>query len=45
MGNRLDQVADQAGATDCLAKPLSMGAIKGLVEKYMPRPAPTPAGR
>ena len=39
MGNRLDQVADQAGATDCLAKPLSMAAIKGLVEKYLPRPA------
>lgn len=37
MGNRLEQVADQAGATDCLAKPLSIGAIKGLVEKYLPK--------
>ena len=37
MGNRLEQVADQAGATDCLAKPLSIGAIKALVEKYLPQ--------
>jgi CheY-like chemotaxis protein len=41
MGNRLDQVADQAGATDCMAKPVSMKALKGLVEKYLPRPAAT----
>ena len=39
MGNRLEQVADQAGATDCLAKPVSIAALKGLVEKYLPRPA------
>ena len=35
MGNRLEQVADQAGATDCLAKPLTLGAIKAVVEKYL----------
>lgn len=39
MGNRLEQVADQAGATDCLAKPLSIAALKGLVEKYLPKAA------
>ena len=38
MGNRLEQVADQAGATDCLAKPLSLLSIKNLVERYLPRP-------
>jgi len=41
MGDRLEQVADQAGATDCLAKPVSIAALKGLVEKYLPRPAPS----
>ena len=40
MGNRLEQVANQAGATDCLAKPVSIAALKGLVEKYLPRPPP-----
>jgi CheY-like chemotaxis protein len=39
MGNRLDLVADQAGATDCLAKPLTLGAIKAVVEKYLPKHA------
>lgn len=39
MGNRLEQVADQAGATDCLAKPLTLGAIKAVVEKYLPKHA------
>lgn len=39
MGNRLEQVADQAGATDCLAKPLSLGTLKATVEKYLPLPA------
>lgn len=38
MGNRLEQVANQAGATDCMGKPISLLAIKGLVEKYLPRP-------
>lgn len=37
MGNRLEQVADQAGATDCLAKPLSLASIKGALERYLPR--------
>ena len=37
MGNKLEHVADQAGATDCLAKPLSIGALKSLVEKYLPQ--------
>ena len=38
MGNRLVQVADQAGATDCIGKPLTVAAIKTVVEKYLPLP-------
>lgn len=43
MGNRLEQVADQAGATDCMAKPVSLAALRSVVEKYLPRPSPTAA--
>jgi CheY-like chemotaxis protein len=43
MGNRLDQVADQAGATDAVAKPLTLAALRGLVEKYLPKAVHPPS--